>query len=199
MFLKTCQDENDTKNLLILCNLRLGELTLNYNCTSLSERSFFLEKLGIGALPDDWKTSDKVPVLPGYSSSTFTPFFSFDICEVPLVSKVMSDVKCLSEEVSSLRNDTDNPRLFLRFEPWYGWFCSINCVVELYYIATWPERTCVYVFVCTNRNGIHSSCHFADSLLSVLLLEVNYCLWTRRSGSLLNCLESLSVVYRWTN
>ncbi|EYC38424.1 hypothetical protein Y032_0717g1788, partial [Ancylostoma ceylanicum] len=98
LLLRACKEENDAKNLLILCNLRL-------------------EKLGIGPLPDEWKTSEKVPVLPGHCSSIFPPFSFFDMCEVPLVSRSLNDVRYLSEEVSSLRNDVDSPRLCLRFEP----------------------------------------------------------------------------------
>ncbi|KHJ97263.1 hypothetical protein OESDEN_02766 [Oesophagostomum dentatum] len=60
--LRTLPDENDTKNLLVLCNLRL-------------------EKLGIGPLPDDWSTSAKVPVLPGHSSTSFPTFTMFSMAE----------------------------------------------------------------------------------------------------------------------
>ncbi|KAK5972635.1 hypothetical protein GCK32_009630, partial [Trichostrongylus colubriformis] len=96
------KNDECSKNLLILCNLRL-------------------EKLGIAHLPEGWTTSEKVPTLPGYSSSCFVPFSTFEMVEVPFFTKTLVDVKKVAEKLLSLRTSLnvseESPRLFLHFEP----------------------------------------------------------------------------------
>ncbi|VDP34740.1 unnamed protein product [Heligmosomoides polygyrus] len=102
--LKAIRD-SDSEDLLIQCNLRLGEL-------------------GIPTLPDGWSTSDKVPTLPGRCSSNFTPFMSFDMAEAPLVAKTITDVKKIFEEIATLKNTLGIPvgdvRSCLRFGALYA-------------------------------------------------------------------------------
>ncbi|KAK6061609.1 hypothetical protein COOONC_00727 [Cooperia oncophora] len=104
LHLKSHADESGSENLLILCNLRL-------------------EKLGVGPLPDGWKTSDRIPTLSGYSPTSFPPFSSFDMVEVPFFPKSLADVKTMAEKLTALKTSSNIPegpsRLLLRFDPRY--------------------------------------------------------------------------------
>ncbi|WKY11853.1 hypothetical protein Q1695_003433 [Nippostrongylus brasiliensis] len=100
LYLRSANNDDHLKNLLILCELRL-------------------EKVGIGPIPEDWLTTHKVPTLPGYSPSMFPPFLTFGMAEVPLNAKSMFDVKNIAEELAALKDSTklELPRLLIRFEP----------------------------------------------------------------------------------
>ncbi|VDL74300.1 unnamed protein product [Nippostrongylus brasiliensis] len=100
LYLRSANNDDHLKNLLILCELRL-------------------EKVGIGPIPEDWLTTHKVPTLPGYSPSMFPPFLTFGMAEVPLNAKSMFDVKNIAEELAALKDSAklELPRLLIRFEP----------------------------------------------------------------------------------
>ncbi|CAJ0589863.1 unnamed protein product [Cylicocyclus nassatus] len=97
LHLRLLQDP-DAVSLLILCNPQLA-------------------KLGIADLPRFWTTAEKVPILPGHPSSAFKSFSMFNLAEAPLVSKTMTDVRYLVEEVTALRSTIDVPEVCMRFEP----------------------------------------------------------------------------------